>query len=76
MVEELRIPLTMVMSITPLPAGSTLQVERVELAPSLPTDDPWLHRMRLALQAAIEGKSIIGQPLSQELTAMLIPPFL
>lgn len=75
-VEELRIPLTVVMSITPLPSGSTLQVERVELAPSLPTDDPRLHRMKLALQEAIEGKSVIGQPPSQSLTAVLMPPFL
>lgn len=76
MVEELRIPLTVVMSITPLPASSTLQVERVEITPSLPTDDPLLHRMKLVLQAAIEGKSVIGQPASQSLTAALAPPFL
>lgn len=74
--EELRIPLTVVMSITPLRTGSTLQVERVELAPALPTDDPWLHRMKLVLQAAIEGKSVIGQSPIPSVTAALMSPFL
>jgi AraC family transcriptional regulator len=78
MVEELRIPVTVVVSLPPLPqtAGSTLQVERVEIAPSLPTDDPLLHHIALVLQAAIEGASVARELAAQSLAEALVPPFL
>jgi AraC family transcriptional regulator len=78
MVEELRVPITVVVSTTPLPqaAGSTLQVERVEIAPSLPTYDPLLHHIALVLQAAIKGESVAGQPSAQSLADALVTPFL
>ena len=78
MVEELRVPITVVVSLTPLPqaAGSTLQVERVTITPSLPTDDPLLHHIALVLQAAIEGESVAGQPSAQSLADALVTPFL
>ena len=78
MVEELRVPITVVVSIAPRPraAGSTLQVEHVELAPSLLADDPRLHHIALGLQAVIEGESVAGQ-LSAQLSAdAFVTPFL
>ena len=77
MVEELRVPITVVVSLSPLPqaAGSTLQVERVTIAPSLPTDHPLLHHIALVLQAAIEGESVAGQLSAQLLADALVTPF-
>ena len=76
--EELRVPITVVVSLTPLPqaAGSTLQVERVTIAPSLPTYAPLLHHIALVLQAAIEGESVAGQPSAQSSADALVTPFL
>jgi AraC family transcriptional regulator len=76
--EELRVPITVMVSITPLPqaAGSTLQVERVTIAPSFPTSEPLLHHIARVLQVAIAGESIAGQPSAQSLADALVTPFL
>jgi hypothetical protein len=76
--EELRVPIIVVASTTPLPqaAGSTLQVERGTIAPSLPTYDPLLPHIVLVLQAAIEGESVAGQPSVQSLADAVVTPFL
>jgi AraC family transcriptional regulator len=78
MAEELSIPLTVVLSLTPLPqaASCRLQVERVTLAPSLPTYDPLLHHIALVLQAAIAGESVAQQLSAQSLADALVTPFL
>jgi AraC family transcriptional regulator len=75
--EELRVPITVVMRITPSPqtTNPTLQLERVEVEPSLPIYDPVLHHISLTLQAVIEGKSIAGQLSTQLLADGLVPPF-
>jgi len=56
--KELHVPIRVVVSLTPQmqAAGSTLQVERVEITPSLPTYNPLLHHIALVLQAVIEGE--------------------
>jgi AraC family transcriptional regulator len=51
-------------------------VERVTIAPSLPTDHPLLHHIALVLQAAIEGESVAGQLSAQLLADALVTPFL
>ena len=76
MVEELRVPITVVVSLTPQAAGFPLQVERVTLAPSLPTDDPLLHHIARVLQAAIEGKRVVGQLSAQLLADALVTSYL
>jgi AraC family transcriptional regulator len=78
MLEELHVPITAVVSLTPLPqaAGSTLQVERGTIASSRPAYDPLLHRLALVLQAAIEGESVAGQPSARSLPAALVARFL
>ncbi len=77
MFEELRVPITVIMSITPLPraVGSTFKVERVTIASSLPTDDPLLQQIALVLQAAIADERVAGQPSTQSLTDALVTSF-
>ena len=76
MVEELHVPITVVVSLTPLPQapGSRFQVERVTIAPALPPYDPLLHHIALVLQAAIEDESFAGQLSAKSLADVLVPP--
>jgi AraC-like DNA-binding protein len=78
MVEELRIPITVLVQVTPLlqAASSTLQVERITIAPSHPTDDPLHHHIALLLQEAIEGKSVAGSRPPGQWADALVTPFL
>jgi AraC family transcriptional regulator len=78
MVEELRVAITVEVSIPPRPqaVGSTLQVERVTIAPSLPTHDPLLHHIALVLQTAIAGESVAVQPSAQSLADALVTALL
>lgn len=73
MVEELHVPITVMVSVTSLPqdAGRRLQVERVTIAPSFPTDEPLRQHLALVLQAALEGESVARQLAGQPLAAVL-----
>jgi AraC-like DNA-binding protein len=78
MIEELRIPLTVVVSLTPpsQDAGSTFKVERVSIAPSLPAYAPLLHHIALMLQATLESENVARQLSAQSLADALVSPFL
>lgn len=76
--EELRVPLTVMVSITPLPQaeGCKLQVERVTIAPSFITDDPLHWHIALMLQVALEGDSVARQLSGQSLADAFRVPVL